>query len=139
MKSINTYLIFEGTCRKAMEFYKKCLGGELHVVPFSEMPGGAGDIPKEARDWLMHAALTIGPSVLMASDTQPGMPVKQGNNFFVSIQCDSVPETEKLFKALSEKGEVTMPLQETFWAQKFGMLVDQFGIKWMLNLHKIST
>jgi PhnB protein len=134
MKNINAYLVFDGNCRQAMEFYKKCLGGVLYMMSYDEMPGGPGDIPKEAQNWIMHARLTIKNLVLMASDTQPKMPVNQGNNFFVSIACESIQEAETIFKALSENGSVMMQIQETFWAQRFGMLTDQFGIKWMINL-----
>ncbi len=136
MRSMNTYLIFQGNCRQAMEFYKKCIGGELHLVPYADMPGGCSNFPKEARDWIMHARLSNGDVVLMASDTQPHIPIQQGNNFFISIQCDNVQESEKLFKAFGQKGTIEMPLQETFWALRFGMLTDQFGMKWMFNLDK---
>jgi PhnB protein len=82
----------------------------------------------------MHAKLTKGPlPVLMASDTIPGMPFQEGNNFTVSTNCESLQETERLFAALGENGKVTMPLQSTFWAARFGMLTDQFGVNWMLN------
>ena len=131
MKEINAYLIFSGNCREAMTFYQKCLGADLQMFPFSDMPGDK--VPPEAKDRLMHAKLTKGPAVLMASDNMPGMPFHQGDNFSVSLDCESVQEIEKLFNALSEKGKVTMPLQETFWAARFGMFTDQFGINWMLN------
>ena len=136
MKQANPYVIFNGTCRQAMEFYQRSFGGELSLMTYAEMPGGCADFPQEAKDWIMHARLTMGPAVLMASDTRPGIPVQQGNHVFISIHCDSVQEAGKLFNALGEQGEVTMPLQETFWALRFGMLTDQFGIKWMLNLDK---
>jgi PhnB protein len=137
MKGINAYLIFNGNCRKAMEFYKKCLGGVLYLSSYSDMPGGAGaDFPKKAKNWILHARLAIKTLVLMASDTRPDMPITQGNNFFVSIHCESIKEAEKLFKALGQKGRIEMPLQETFWAVRFGMLTDQFGIKWMFNFEK---
>ena len=135
MKNINTYLIFNGNCRQAMEFYKKCLGGVLYLSTYGEMPGGCSEFPK-AKDWIMHGRLTIKTEVLMASDTRPDMPINQGNNFFVSVQAESIEEAEKIFKALSERGTVEMPLQETFWAIRFAMLTDKFGIKWMLNLEK---
>jgi PhnB protein len=134
MKEINVYLIFNGNCREAMTFYQKCLGADVQMMPFSEMPGDK--VPPEAKDRLMHARLTKGPTVLMASDNMPGMPFHQGDNFSVSLNCESIQEIEKLFSALSEKGKVTMPLQETFWAARFGMFTDQFGINWMLNLDK---
>lgn len=134
MKEMNAYLIFNGNCREAMTFYQKCLGADLQMMPFSDMPGG--NVPKEAKDLLAHARLTKGATVLMASDNMPGMPFQQGNNFSVCLNCESVQETEKLFNALSENGKVTMALQETFWALRYAMFTDQFGIHWMLNLEK---
>ncbi len=133
MKQLNTYLMFDGNCREAMKFYEKCLGGELHLVKFSETPG---DAPKEGGDRIMHARLAKGAAVLMASDTMPGMPLQRGNNFSIAVDCESVEETDKLFNALAEKGKITMPPQETFWAARFGMLMDQFGINWMLNFER---
>lgn len=138
MKDINAYLIFNGNCRQAMTFYKKCLGGVLYLSTYAEMPGAcdAPGFPKKAKDWIIHARITIKSLVLMASDTRPDMEVTQGDNFFVSIQSDSIKEAQKLFKALSVKGTVEMPLQETPWAVRFGMFTDQFGIKWMINFEK---
>lgn len=133
MKDANTYLIFDGNCREAMTFYQKCLGAELSLMRFGDGPGNPSP---EAKDRIMHARLTKGTAVLMASDSLPGMPVHQGDNFFVSIGCDSVQEIEQLFAALSDKGKIKMPLEETFWAARFAMLTDQFGINWMLNLEK---
>lgn len=137
MKEINAYLTFDGNCREAMTFYKNCLGAELHIMPFSEMPkGGQFEAPPEAKDRIMHARLAKGDAVLMASDTMPGMPFQRGNNFSVSIGCESLDETKRLFTAFSEKGKVTMPLQDTFWGAHFGMLIDQFGIQWMFDFEK---
>ncbi len=133
MKEINVYLTFDGNCREAMKFYATCLGGELFMMPFSEAPM---ELPKEAKDRIMHARLTRGSAVLMASDTMPGMPLQQGNNFSVSVQCESAQEVERLHAALGERGKVTMPPQETFWAVRFGMLTDRFGINWMFNSEK---
>jgi PhnB protein len=136
MKEIVTHLNFDGNCREAMEFYKKCFGAELFLMPFSEMPGELPKQAQQAKDRIMHASLTKGFRLLMAADTMPGMPLQQGNNFTVSIQCESLPEIERLFTGFAEKGKVVMPLQETFWAARFGMLTDQFGINWMFNLEK---
>jgi len=133
MKSVNVYLNFDGNCRQAMEFYKNCLGGELYTMPFSQAPF---DSPKEAKDRLIHAALQSGSTVLMASDIMPGMPFKQGNNFSVMIECENAAEQDRIFAALGEGGTVTMPLQDTFWEARFGMVTDQFGISWMFNLPK---
>jgi PhnB protein len=133
MKGITTYLIFNGNCGEAMKFYAKCLDAKLDLMRFSDAPM---DSPKEAKDRIMHAHLQRGSSAIMASDTMPGMPHQDGNNFSIAIGCETVSEIDKLFSALSEKGKVTMPLQETFWAPRFGMLTDQFGINWMLNLEQ---
>jgi PhnB protein len=85
----------------------------------------------------MHSTLTKGSlTILMAADTISGRPFEQGDSFSVTIQSESVQEIDALFTALGESGNVTMPLQETFWADRFGMLTDRYGIRWMLNLGK---
>ena len=136
MKYINTYLIFNGNCRQAMEFYHQCLGGHLDVMSYGDAPGMPADFPKEAKSWLIHARLQMKTQVLMASDTRPDMLTTPGNNFFISINCETIEESEKLFKSLSQNGQVEMPLQETFWAHRFAMFTDKFWIKWMLNVEK---
>ena len=129
MQQLVTYLNFDGNCRQAMQFYAKCLGVQLQLTTFSDMPG---DFPKEAKDRIMHARLAKGSdSILMASDLMPGMPFHPGNNFSIMVPCDSVQEIDRLFGALGEQGKVRMPLGETPWAARFGMLTDQFGINWM--------
>ena len=109
MKQILTYLNFDGNCREAMQFYKQCLGGKLQLAPFAEMPD---DIRTEAKDRIMHARLTTGTETLMASDIPPGAPLRQGNNFAICLQPENISETERVFKALAEKGQVTMQLQD---------------------------
>jgi PhnB protein len=133
MQDVNTYLLFNGTCRPAMEFYKKCLGGDLQMMNYSDAPQPCS---QNAKDLVMHARLANGSTILMASDCPPDRPVKEGNNFSISIGCKSVQEIDKIFGAFSEGASVTMPLQETFWAERFGMLTDKFGVNWMFNLEK---
>ena len=133
MKEMNAYLTFDGTCREAMKFYAKCTGGELNLMTFSEAPG---NFPAEAKDRIMHARLAKGGAVIMASDSMPGQPHIVGNYVWVAIKCESAEETEKLFAAFSENGKVVMPVGETFWAVRFGMLTDQFGVNWMFNFEK---
>jgi PhnB protein len=133
MKEITTYLTFDGNCRQAMEFYKRCLGGELFLMPLSD---SLGETPKEAKDRIMHANLRNGSVALMASDRWGEHPYQTGNNFSICIASESLAETETLFAALGEKGTVTMALQDTFWGARFGTLVDQFGINWMINFEK---
>src|SRR5215472_1586672 len=102
--------MFDGNARQAMTFYKQCLGGELEVQSFGDgpkecIPEGA---PRDVADRVLHARLTSGPVVLMASDTFPGLPVQAGNNFKISIDCESLEEIERLFSALGEGGSVKM-------------------------------
>jgi PhnB protein len=133
MKGLQTYLNFDGNCREAMEFYAKCLGGELIMHTFSQMPGEMGQA-EAVKDRIMHASLSKGHAVLMASDTMPGkMPYQPGNNFSVSVGCESLDEIKSLFAAFSEKSTVTIPLADQFWGSHFGMLKDKFGIHWMFN------
>lgn len=135
MNQVNPYLNFDGNCREAMNFYANCFGAELQMMPFSQAPAEV-PVPPGANDRILHARLSKGPFVLMASDCPPGMPLEQGNNFSIALHCDNAQEIDKIFGALGKKGKVLMPLGETFWAQRFGMLTDQFGINWMLSLNK---
>jgi len=135
MKAINVYLTFDGNCRQAMEFYKTCFGGELFTLPFSEGPPEL-KLPKKSKNRILHSKLVSGGVELMASDAMPGMKFKRGNNFSVSVDCDTREELERIFAAVGKRGKVTMPLQDTFWGARFGMIADKFGISWMLNLEK---
>lgn len=130
MKEFQTYLNFNGNCRQAMEFYAKCLGAELFIMPFSQ---GPMEVSAEAKDKVLHARLSKGTQVIMASDCPPGVPLQQGNNFSININCESREELDKLFAALGEKGKVGMPAQDMFWGAYFGMVTDQFGVNWMFN------
>jgi PhnB protein len=138
VKGAITYLNFDGNCRDAMTFYGKCLQADPDFTPFSAGPPELPPVVKTAPDRILHAELTCGPVVLMASDTLPGMSLQIGNNFSICIDCETRPETERLFAALSENGEVTMPLHDAFWGGRFGMLTDQFGISWMLSFRAPS-
>lgn len=130
MRAFQPYLNFDGNARDAMTFYQKCVDGELVIQTFGDVkaPG-----PPGTENRVMHARLSKGSAVVMASDTMPGMPFKPGNTFWVNVDCESVPEIEKLFAAFAEGGKVTMPLADQFWGARFGMLVDKFGINWMFN------
>jgi PhnB protein len=135
MKELTPYLTFDGNAREAMEFYKVCLGAELAIMTFGESPMKM-QMPPGSEKRVMHARLSKGALELMASDTMPGMPFQHGNNFSMSFNCETPQETDQLFSALGAGGKVTMPLQETFWAARFGMLTDKFGVNWMFNLDK---
>jgi PhnB protein len=105
-------------------------------MPFSKAPM---KVPEGAENLIIHARLAKGEAVLMASDAMPGMTYQSGNNFWVAIKCESVEETDRLFTAFSENAKIVMPAQETFWAARFGMLTDQFGVNWMFNFEKTRT
>ena len=121
-----------------MTFYGRCLAGEPSFTPFSAGPPEVSAQAKNAPDRILHAELTSEPVVLMASDTLPGMDFQQGNNFSICLDCESQAEMDKVFTALSENGEVTMPLHDAFWGGRFGMLTDQYGISWMFSFRAAS-
>ncbi|AXA54256.1 VOC family protein [Pseudomonas thivervalensis] len=125
------YLTFNSRCKEAFAFYKDVLGGELFSMSFAEAPEDVG-MPKDA-DLIMHACLTVGHFSLMASDCPPGQPFSKPQGVSISLNVDSVAEAERLFERLSEGGNVRMPLEETFWAERFAMFEDRFGIAWMVN------
>lgn len=134
MKEINVYLNFAGNCREAMEFYKKCLGGDLQMMPYS---GSPMKVPEGSGDLIIHARLVNGKAAVMASDSMPGRAIHTGNNFWVAVACESPEETNRIFAAMSEQAiSVVMPPQETFWAARFAMLTDKFGVNWMFNCEK---
>jgi PhnB protein len=130
MKEMTPYLIFNGNCREAMSFYQRCLGGDLRVSTYGE---GDPNTPENARDRVIHARLTKGPTVLMASDNMPGMTYTAGDNYFVSLSCDRDDEVDTLFAALSTGGHAQMPPTDAPWGARFAMFSDRFGIGWMLN------
>ena len=126
-----TYVTFAGNCEEAINFYKEALGAE--VVMINRMGEGPMEVPEHVKGKIMHARLKIGENVLYMSDTFDPSAIVQGNNISLSLQPESVDQTENLFNKLSAGGTVKMPLQDTFWGARFGMFIDKFGIHWMLN------
>jgi PhnB protein len=131
-----SYLIFDGKAEAAFKFYEQCLRGKITtMMRFGEAPG-CENMPAETRDWLIHVRLEIGDQVLLASDCPPGRPYDGIKGCSVSIQIRDKAEGERIFNVLKENGTVQMPYEKTFWAERFGMLVDQFGVPWMINCEK---
>lgn len=135
---IASYLFFKNNAAEAFDFYAKCLGGKVTAkVTMGEMPG-TEDYPAETRDLIAHVRVEAGNAVLMGSDwcgpTPEPYPGIRGNA--VSVSVDKPDEAERLFKALSEGGEVTMPITETSWALRFAMFTDRFGARWMINCNR---
>ncbi|MEM6631412.1 MAG: VOC family protein [Bacteroidota bacterium] len=136
MPSIHTYLSFNGDCAEAFNFYKQIFGGEFQSIStFGEMPPNPQyPIAEKDKHLLMHVSLPIGDSVLMGSDSIESFGLTSpGNNFSLSINVDSREEADRVHKALSEGGAVTMTMNETFWGSYFGSLKDKFGIQWMVS------
>lgn len=137
MATINTYLTFNGNCEQAFTYYKSVFGGEFNYMGrFGEMPESEEyPISDAEKDKIMHVSLPIGNSILMGSDTggEWATSFVVGNNFSISITAESKTEADQLFMGLSEGGLVTMPLAKTFWSEYYGMLIDKFGINWMIG------
>ena len=132
---VSPYLSFDGQCEAAFKFYEKCLQGKIEsMMPYEGSPM-AGEVPADWGNKVMHGEFRLGDRILMGSDCMPDYyETAKGTSLLISL--DDPAEAERAFKALSENGKVTMPLEETFWAAKFGSLVDQFGIPWMINCEK---
>jgi PhnB protein len=134
---LNTYLSFDGNCEAAFKFYEKTLGGKIvAMMTYAEMPGNS-QMSKDSQNQVMHARLQLGDKLLMGSDAPPGR-FEPPKGFHVMFGIKEPAEADRLFGALSANGTVTMPIQETFWALRFGMLVDQFGTPWMINCEKAA-
>lgn len=133
IKNLNPYLNFDGNGEKAVRLYESALGAKVETLShFGDMPGSNSS--PEHKDRVMHAVLRFeNGAAVMISDTQPGMPMSVGNNAHICLDFDDVADMTKKFEALSAGGKVTMPLADTFWGAKFGMLVDAFGVSWMFN------
>ena len=132
---IQPYLFFNGRCEEAVEFYRRAFGAELlMMMRFSDSPDAPppGMIPPGWENKVMHSALRVGDAILMASDGCGSGPAFGG--FSVSVTLGSSAEVDRAFAALAEGGEVQMPLGETFWSPRFGMLKDRFGVAWMIQL-----
>jgi PhnB protein len=132
---LNPYLLFNGQCEAAFRFYERCLGGKIvAMMPHAGTPA-EGQVPPEWREKIIHARLVVGDQVLMGSDAPPDH-FEKPQGFSVTLGIDNPVEAERVFNALAENGTVRMPIQPTFWAERFGMLVDRFGIPWMINCEK---
>jgi PhnB protein len=134
---LNAYLHFHGQCEAAFKFYEKCLNGKIDSLFRYEGSPMAKDMPQDERNQVMHARLVVGDQVLMGSDV-PANRYETPRGFSVTLNMSQPSEADRVFAALSENGQVHMPIQETFWAARFGMLVDQFGTPWMVNCEKAA-
>lgn len=132
IRQLNPYLNFNGNADQAIQLYQRALGAKVdNVMRF----GDAAQMPVAPADKnrVMHAVLQLGAGTLMLSDTMPDQPTVMGSNVYVTLDFDDVGDMTQKFDALAAGGKVTMPLSDTFWGAKFGMLTDAFGVNWMFN------
>lgn len=133
MNGITPYLNFNGNCEEAINYYKDALGGEIVFMQrYRESPMECEGMEEK----VMHLTLKIGDSLIMASDCPPGMPAPGGSNISLAMGTDDAARADEMFAKLADGGNITMPIQETFWAERFGMVTDKFGINWMVNCEK---
>ena len=132
---MNPYLTFSGHCETAFKLYAECLGGKIESMMTYAGSPVEEQVPPEWRHKVLHARLIVGDQALMGCDAPPDR-FEQPKGFSVSLQIDAPADAERVFQALAADGTVRMPLQQTFWAARFGMLVDRFGIPWMVNCER---
>jgi len=132
---LNPYLSFDGQCETAFKFYERCLRGNvLLLVKYGDSPL-AGQTPPQWHQRVLHATFSWGEHILQGADAQPGT-YRKPQGFSVMLNVDAAAEAERIFNALSANGTLQIPLQESFWAVRFGVLVDQFGTPWTINCGK---
>lgn len=137
MATVNPYLNFSGNCEEAFNFYKDIFGGDFWTFQrFSDVPAETAtstEAPVDG-DMILHVSLPIGDGVLMGSDRPAYMgPTTTGDNMHINLSPDGEEQGRQIFNSLSEGGQVTVPFEKTFWDAHFGMLVDKFGVQWMVN------
>jgi PhnB protein len=138
MIRLNPYLNFNGQCEAAFKLYAQCLGGEVELMMTYAGSPSEGHVPPEWRQKILHARLIVGDQTIMGCDAPPDR-FEQPKGFSVALHMHDRAEAERIFQALAVEGTVRMPLQRTFWAARFGMLVDRFGIPWMVNCEQGSA
>lgn len=132
---LDPYLNFNGNTEEVFNFYKKVFKRDFtSLMRFADMPGGEKMSPAD-KTKILHVALPVGDSVLMGTDVLDSMnqKISTGDNFSISITVDSEAEATRIFEALSDRGDVIMPLGKEFWSDLFGICKDPFGIQWMIN------
>ena len=130
---INPYLSFKGDCEAAFTFYERCLGGQLGTLFRYAGSPMADRVPSDWSDKVMHGSVTLPGLELNGADVAPNAVSEEPKGFSLSIQIKDVAEAERVFRELAANGTIVMPLEKTFWAERFGMVVDRFGIPWLVN------
>lgn len=133
--SVDVYLVFNGNCREAVEFYAKVFKTEApKIMTFGDSPQNPDyPLPEEAKELIMHTRLNIDGSNVMFSDTFPGQPFVAGNNITLALISKNMDDLKSWYEQLKDGGTVGMELQETFWSKLYGQVTDKFGIHWQIN------
>jgi PhnB protein len=129
---MNPYLSFKGNCEVAFRFYEECFGGQMGpLFRYAETPA-EHLVPSEWSDKIMHGSVAVAGQVLMGADVAPER-YEEPKGFSLSLQIESAADAERIFLELARDGRVLMPLEKTFWAERFGMVIDRFGLPWLIN------
>jgi len=129
---MHPYLSFNGQCEAAFKFYERCFGAQLGPIFRYAGTPLADQVPADWQDKVMHGSLTFDQLVLMGGDVAPDR-YEAPRGFSLSLQLKDTREAERIFRELAKEGKVSVPLEKTFWAERFGMVVDRFGIPWLIN------
>jgi PhnB protein len=129
---MNAYLSFRGECEAAFTFYAECLGGKLGEIFRYAGTSLAEQVPADWQNKVMHGSLKVGDQVFMGGDVAPDR-YEKPKGFSLSLHINGTTEAERIFHLLAKDGTVVMPLEKTFWAARFGMLIDRFGMPWLIN------
>ncbi len=132
---LHPYLTFNGDCEQAFKFYEQYLGAKIEAIMKHAGTPAEEHVPVEWRDKVLHASLIVGDQVLLAADATPEN-YEKPKGFFVHLQMKDPAEAERIFHELAKDGTIQMPIQKTFWAWSFGMVVDRFGIPWMIHCER---
>jgi PhnB protein len=133
--SLNPYLYFDGQCEEAFRFYEERLGGKITFMMRYEGSPMAGQAPEGYANRILHAGLTLADGLLEGCDAPPGE-YKRPQSFCIMLRPGDAAEADRIFGVLAEGGAVQIPIAETFWAMRFGMVVDRFGMPWLINCEK---
>ena len=129
---MNPYLSFKGDCEAAFKYYEQHLGGEMGGIFRYGGTSLSSSVPADWPDKIMHGSITIGGQTLQAADVAPDQ-YSTPQGFSLTLQIKSTADAERMFEALADGGQVRMPLEKTFWAERFGVVTDRFGVPWIIN------
>ena len=132
LMKIHAYLSFNGTCGEAFKIYENLLKGNITFLGTYAGSPMSGQVPPEWQNKVMHATLTVGDQVISGAD-QFGDHYRKPQGVSMTVDLEDTAEADRIFAGLSDGATIQMPIQETFWAKRFGMLTDRFGIPWMVN------